>query len=59
MEVPKYQLKGLTPGGFALDRIDKSFKRQEYLSKEDLIANDTHAVTYTFEKILKEVGTIS
>ena len=48
MEVPTYQLKGLTPGGFALDRIDKSFKKSEYLSKEDLIANDTHAVTYTF-----------
>ena len=58
MEVPKYQLKGLTPGGYALERIDKSFGKQEHLSKEDLIANDTHAVTFTFEKILVEVKRI-
>jgi hypothetical protein len=59
MEDPKYELKGLTPGGFALERIDKSFKKGEAISKGDLIANDTHAVAFTFETILKEVGKFS
>ena len=55
MEDPRYFLKGLTPGGYALERIEEKFKRSEAISKEDLIANDTHAVTFTFETILKEI----
>ena len=33
----------------------EKFSRFEALSKKDLIANDTHAVTFTFETILKEI----
>ena len=52
MDNPKYELKGLTPGGFALNKIEKSFKSKEAITKEDLIENDTHAVAYTFQTIL-------
>ena len=55
MEDPKYLLKGVTPGGYAIKKIEDSILKLETISKDDLIANDTHAVTFTFESILKVI----
>ena len=58
MENPKYKLKGATGVGYALKKIENSIIKFESVSREDLIANDTHAVAFTFNKILMELRDI-